>query len=138
MNRRILVVILLALSGAAVVGYLSFRHRPAETLTAADGISRPMKQAVVALFSVKPGDPPPALPAVPEQDLHNLPRLIESLTPADGCDPQVVQREFNLYMESGGFHLAFLDAYRKKLERLRIRSEAATFGSSKGRSPCPP
>jgi len=115
MNRRTLLAVPLVLSGAALVGYLAFRSQPTTT---ADDISRPMKRAVVALFSVKPGDPPPRLPEVPEEDLHDLPRLIAALTPADGCDPEAVRKEFNLYMESGGFHLGFLNAYRTKLERL--------------------
>jgi len=118
MSRRLLIGASVAVVGILFAAFFAFRSQPTETRTAADEVSVPLKQAVVALFSVKPGDPPPELPAIPAQDMHDLPRLISALTPADGCDPKAVRREYQLFMESGGFHLEFLEAYRKKLTHL--------------------
>jgi len=79
------------------------------------------KEALIALFAVKPGEMPPELPQLTFEERNLLPMVIENeLTDADGCDAEAVRREFRLYMEFGGNHADFLPAYRRKLLK-RVR-----------------
>jgi len=74
------------------------------------------KEALIALFAVKPGEMPPELPPLTLEERNLLPMIIENeLTDADGCDAAAIRREFRLYMEFGGNHADFLPAYRRKL-----------------------
>lgn len=74
------------------------------------------KEALVTLFSVRPGEVPPELPQLTFEERNLLPMIIENeLTDADGCDAAAVRREFRQFMDLGGSHADFLPAYRRKL-----------------------